>query len=79
MAGRGREAGIELVRLSTCPHIGYLLTGATIGAGPGSVEVFGGTFSQRLSTAVWWDSLMACVLAGHRGAERLKRGLPCSK
>jgi hypothetical protein len=58
---------------------GYLLTTATAGARPGSVEVLGGTFSLRLPADSWCGSLMACVLAGHRGAEWLKRGLPCSK
>jgi hypothetical protein len=60
-------------------HRGYLLTTATAGARPGSVEVLGGTFSLRLPADSWCGSLMACVLAGHRGAEWLKRGLPCSK
>jgi len=39
----------------------------------------GGTLSLRLPAAVWRGSLLACVLAGHRGVEWLKRGLFCSK
>lgn len=58
---------------------GYLLTTATAGAGPGSVEVSGGTFSLRLPADGWCGSLMACVLTGHRGVEWLERGLFCSK
>ena len=60
-------------------HRGYLFTCLTAGARPGSVEVFGGALSMRLSADWWRDSLMACVPVVHRGAERLKRGLPSSK
>jgi hypothetical protein len=34
------------------PVVGYLLTGVTTGARPGSVEVLGGRLTLRLSTAV---------------------------
>jgi hypothetical protein len=34
------------------PLVGYLLTGVTIDARPGSVEVFGGTLSRRLYECV---------------------------
>jgi hypothetical protein len=60
-------------------HIGYLFTSPATGAGPGSVEVLGGTLSHRLPTADWCGSHMAWVLAGHRGEVWLKRGLPSSK
>ncbi len=61
------------------PLTGYLLAGRTTAARPGLVEVTGGV---ALSSAahrglVWLSSGMRP--AGHRGAERLKRGLPSSK
>lgn len=59
--------------------IGYLLTGVTIDARQGSVEVSGGALSYRLPIVVGCGSLMACVLAGYRGEEWLKRGLPSCK
>ena len=62
-----------------CPLLGYFQAGGTAGAGPGSVEVPGGTLSFRLPTVVACGSLLACVLAGHRARLWLKRGLPSSK
>jgi len=49
------------------------------GAGPGSVEVPGGTLSYRLPTEGRCGSHLACLLVGHGGGEWLKRGLLCSK
>jgi hypothetical protein len=59
--------------------IGYLLTGGTTAARPGLVEVTGGVALScgcppRFGVAHSWHAP-----AGHRGAERLKRGLPSSK
>jgi hypothetical protein len=61
------------------PLFGYLFTCLTAGARPGSVEVSGGTLSIRLSTVVRVRLTHGMRSAGHRGAERLKRGLPSSK
>ena len=57
----------------------YLLTGGTTAARPGLVEVTGGTLYLAAAHRglVWLSSGMRP--AGHRGVERLKRGLPSSK
>jgi hypothetical protein len=62
-----------------CPVIGYLFTGPTTAARPGLVEVTGrvALTSAAHCSLVWLSSGMRP--AGHRGAERLKRGLPSSK
>ncbi len=58
--------------------IGYLSTGGTTAARPGMVEVTGGValFSAAHRRLVWL-SVGVCP-AGHRGAERLRRGRPRS-
>jgi hypothetical protein len=58
---------------------GYLFARPTTAARPGLVEVTGGVarIAAPDSGLVWLSSGM-CP-AGHRGAERLKRGLPSSK
>ena len=62
-----------------CTHLGYLSTGGTTAARPGMVEVTGGValFSAAHRRLVWLSS--GVRPAGHRGAERLKRGMPSSK
>ncbi|MCR3750502.1 hypothetical protein LX88_004489 [Lentzea californiensis] len=60
--------------------IGYLLTGGTIDARPGSVEVFDGTLSHRLPTSgPGCGSLMVCVPSWTAAGLWLKRGLLSSK
>jgi hypothetical protein len=56
-----------------------LFTGPTTAARPGLVEVTGrvALSSAAHCSLVWLSSGMRP--AGHRGAERLKRGLPSSK
>lgn len=70
----------ELIMTTERSLIGYLLTCATAGAWRGSVEVTGGTLSHSAArSAGWRGSLIGVHPVGRRGAERLKRGLPCSK
>ena len=61
------------------PDRGYLLTGGTTAARPGLVEVTGGValIAAAHRSLVWLSS--GVRLAGHRGGERLKRGLPSSR
>ena len=58
---------------------GYLLTGSTTAARPGLVEVTGGValIAAAHRCLVWLSS--GVRPAGHRGGERLKRGLPSSR
>jgi hypothetical protein len=63
----------------TATNIGYLSTGGTTAARPGLVEVTGGVAltSAAHRCLVWLTH--GVRPAGHRGAERLKRGLLSSK
>jgi hypothetical protein len=70
---------VATAALTTGALIGYLFTGGTTAARPGLVEVTGGV---ALSSAVHRLSVwlrFGMRPAGHRGAERLQRGLPSSK
>src|SRR6266545_3944083 len=72
--------------LARPPDSRLLNTGATAGAGPGSVEVLDGTLPSRLPTMIGWcGSSMACGLVGHRwrgvaqeGSALLEEALPSS-
>lgn len=73
---RGLNAATAVDSSIPYPHIGYLLTTATAGAWPGSVEALGETLSHRLPVDRWRGSHMACVPAEHRGEVWLKRVCP---
>ena len=74
-----RKHDMTNVPESPRPLMGYLLTGGTTAARPGMVEVTGGValFSAAHRGLVWLS--FGVRPAGHRGAERLKRGMPSSK
>src|SRR6266540_4493367 len=71
--------------LARPPDSRLLNTGATAGAGPGSVEVLDGTLPSRPTMIGWCGSSMACGLVGHRwrgvaqeGSALLEEALPSS-
>jgi hypothetical protein len=58
---------------------GYLLTGVTVDARPGSTEVADGTLSSAAVHSVRVRLTHGVRPAGDRGEDWLKRGLPSSQ